>query len=322
LSRAAISGSIFDKNTGLIRKAEFLALRLFCGLLRMLPLGVVRACARRLGDFTFYVLRVRRLVAERNLRAAFPEKSDRWIRSTARQSQQNLFIAFMEFLYSEKLSIADLRRHFTVVNPEIVEAALNRRRGILFMTGHFGSWELNAVFVMADLGRSAVIIVKKQRNHYVDRYINQLRTRLTNRIVYMKESVREILKTLRDRGIVALIADQSAPRDSVFVPFFGREVTTFAGPAHFALQTGASILMGFPIRTGDGNYRVVFEEVPTGDLSEPTRENIRILTARHTAVLEKYIREYPGQWLWQHRRWKHVRPLTGSPPLNERKASE
>lgn len=174
------------------------------------------------------------------------------------------------------------------------------------MTGHFGNWELLAMATMLHLNSSGLMIVKKQRNHYVDKMINDLRTKYGNRTVYMKESVREIMRTLRDNGVVAMIADQSAPRDSIYVPFFGREVATFAGPAYFALRSGAPIIMALSIRRTDGGYTGVFEEVSTDDLNGASKENIKELTARHTAVLEKYIRKYPDHWLWQHRRWKHT----------------
>lgn len=205
------------------------------------------------------------------------------------------------------LSPDEIKNRCILTNPEVVESALARNRGIIFMTGHFGNWELLAVATMLHLNMSGIIIVKKQRNHFVDKMINELRTKYTNRVVYMKESVREIIKTLDDNGVVAMIADQSAPRDSVYVPFFGRSVATYAGPAYFALRTGAPIVMGFSIRRPDDRYDVVFEEVGADDLRDAGNENIKVLTARHAALLEKYIRKYPDHWLWQHKRWKHIR---------------
>lgn len=298
--------TLIHKNTGIVRRLEFKLVQFFCAVLRLLSYTGLQRFSRLVADISFYIIRVRRNVAESNLRDAFPEKSNKWIRAVARRSQHNLFLSLFEFLYMTALSPDEIKRWCTISNPGVIRNALNRNRGIIFMTGHFGSWELLAMATMLHFNSSGVMIVKKQRNHYVDKMINDLRTKYGNRTVYMKESVREIMRTLRDNGVVAMIADQSAPRDSIYVPFFGREVATFAGPAYFALRSGAPIIMALSIRRTDGGYTGVFEEVATDDLSGASKENIKELTARHTAVLEKYIRKYPDHWLWQHRRWKHT----------------
>ncbi len=298
--------TLFHKNTGIVRKLEFKLVQLFCAALRLFSFSGLQKLSRIVADISFYILRIRRGVAEKNFRDAFPEKSKKWIHAVARRSQHNLFLSFFEFLYMTALSPDEIKRWCTISNPGVIRNALSRNRGIIFMTGHFGNWELLAMATMLHLNSSGLMIVKKQRNHYVDKMINDLRTKYGNRTVYMKESVREIMRTLRDNGVVAMIADQSAPRDSIYVPFFGREVATFAGPAYFALRSGAPIIMALSIRRTDGGYTGVFEEVSTDDLNGASKENIKELTARHTAVLEKYIRKYPDHWLWQHRRWKHT----------------
>lgn len=299
--------TLFHKNTGVLRKLEYGALRFLCAVLLSLSHRGLQRFTRVIADFSFYILRVRRNIAEDNLRKAFPDKSGKWIRAVARQSQYNLFLSLFEFFYMEGMSKDAIKNHCTISNPELVHSTINRGKGIIFMTGHFGNWELLATATMLHINSSGLIIVKKQKNHFLDKLINDIRTKHTNRIVYMKESVREIVKTLGRNGIVAMIADQSAPRDSVYVPFFGREVATYAGPAYFALRTGAPIVMGLSICRPDGGYEAVFEEIKTDDLDEASKENIKELTARHTAVLEKFIRQNPDHWLWQHKRWKHTR---------------
>ncbi len=314
MSSTTDTRTLFHKNTGIVRRLEFVLFRLFCSALRLLSFRGMQRFARTLADFSFYILRIRRKYTLDNLRNAFPDKSEKWIRSVARRSQHGLFLSLFEFLYLDKLSRDEIKQLVTLSNPEVVEDALRRNRGIIFMTGHFGNWELLATTTMLHLNSSGLIIVKKQKNHFTDKMLNDLRIKHTNRIVYMKESVREIIKTLSSNGVVAMIADQSAPRDSVYVPFFGRDVATFAGPAYFALRTGAPIIMSVSIRRSDGGYDAIFEEVKTDDLDDASKENIKELTARHTAVLEKYIRQYPDHWLWQHRRWKHIRSQKVSPP--------
>ena len=128
----------------------------------------------------------------------------------------------------------------------------------------------------------------------------------------MGVAIREVVRTLRERGIVAILADQSGPGGGLFVDFFGRPAATYEGPAIFALKYGAPVLMGLGVRRADGGYDVRLEPIAVDDLSGATEENIRIFTERHVKVLEQGIRQHPGHWLWQHRRWKHSPPAAGA----------
>ena len=123
-------------------------------------------------------------------------------------------------------------------------------------------------------------------------------------------SVREILRTLKEGGIVALAADQSAPKESVMVNFFGRNVPTFQGPAIFSLKTGAPIILGCTVRQENGNYTMHLAHVPSDDLNGVSDENVLELTRRQVQMTEAIIRQKPEQWMWMHKRWKHVQDHT------------
>ena len=122
----------------------------------------------------------------------------------------------------------------------------------------------------------------------------------------MGMSVREIIRTLQQGGIIALVADQTAPKESVSVEFFGRQVPTFEGPAVFCLKTGAPIVLGCTVRQNDGNYTMHLEHVPSDDLVHYSEENVRELTQRQVRLTEEIIQQHPEQWMWMHKRWKHV----------------
>ncbi len=126
------------------------------------------------------------------------------------------------------------------------------------------------------------------------------------KIISMDMSVREILRTLQQGGIIALAADQSATKESVSAKFFGREVPTFQGPAIFCLKTGAPIILGGAVRQNDGNYTMRLVQVPSDDLMSASEENVLELTQRQVQMTEELIRQYPEQWMWMHKRWKHV----------------
>ena len=150
------------------------------------------------------------------------------------------------------------------------------------------------------------IIVKGQANDYVDHVINRWREKFGAHTVPMGISIREILRALQNGHVVGMASDQAAAKESVAVNFFGREVPTFQGPAMFALRTHAPLIIGLAVRQSDGIYRLRFHRVPSDDLDGVTDANVKELTRRQVELTEKIIREHPEQWMWMHKRWKHV----------------
>ncbi|MBR9976113.1 MAG: lysophospholipid acyltransferase family protein [Bacteroidetes bacterium] len=282
---------------------------LFAGvarLLQLLPLGGVRRVARGAAWLFWNVIPIRRGLTLMQLRIAFPDKTDTEIRDIARASVVNLFTTIFELMWTPRLDEDSLRRVLRIRNPEVIVHAVRRGRGVILMTGHFGNWEWLSIGVAVLLSMPYTIIVHSIHNPRVDRLVEGWRSRFGNRTVPMGVSVREIIHTLRNRGAVAMIADQSGPSGALYVRYFGRPAATYEGPATFALRLGAPVIMGYSIRCEDGNYDVVAEEIPTQDLDGFTEANVRELTRRHVRALERKVREYPSLWLWQHKRWKHA----------------
>jgi KDO2-lipid IV(A) lauroyltransferase len=150
------------------------------------------------------------------------------------------------------------------------------------------------------------IIVQRQRNKYVDRIINKGRMRHGNTTIPMGVSSREALSVLRGGGVLAALADQSGPKESAFVNFFGRPAATHRGVAAFSLKTGAPLVLIISKRNADGTYDALVEEIDMTALDGNPEDRIEELTRRHVAALERYIRRFPDHWLWMHRRWKHT----------------
>ncbi len=275
-------------------------------IVRLLPLDVAQRAGATLGEFVFRRTGFRRSITLDNLRHAYPEKNEQELAEIARQSFRSIGTALFEFMWFPCFTPDRIRQVARIQNPETIREVYQRGKGVILLTAHFGNWELLAQCISTDLGLPISIIVKPQSNAYVDAEINRWRTLWGHRVVPMGVSVREILRVLHDKGIVGVVADQSAPKESVAVPFFGRDVATFEGPAVFCLKTGAAMMTGFSIRQEDGSYRSTFEEIRTDDLKEFSPANIGELTRRHVAITEKYIRLYPGHWMWMHKRWKHA----------------
>jgi len=136
--------------------------------------------------------------------------------------------------------------------------------------------------------------------------VDGIRARFGNQVVPMGIGTRNVVKALHEKRIVGLLGDQSGPKESVFVEFFGRPAATHRGVAALALKHRTPIVMLLLLRLPDETYVTLSEEVDFSDLTEYSEENIRELTQRHVFLLERYIRQYPDQWLWMHRRWKHT----------------
>lgn len=285
---------------------EYVMLRIIQRLAVALSLKTVQRLGKILGAGGYYLIGSRRRIALDNLRHAFPEKSHGQLTRIAKGSFRNYGITMMEFLWFPKLTDEHLARFVKVKNEDLLRKGMSPGKGMVMLSGHFGNWELIA-FAVAFLHKMPItIIVQTQSNKLVNDAINAQRCLRGNKVIPMGISVREIIHTLNNGGVVAIAPDQSGPAEGVFVEFFGRRVATHQGPSAFALRNSAPLKIGFMIRQPDGTYEVQMEDIPFEDLSGSNEENVSELTRRHTAMLEHYIRRYPDHWLWMHRRWKHT----------------
>lgn len=259
-----------------------------------------------LGNAVFFLTAIRKRVTFDNLRHAFPEKSEQERRAIAAGAYRTYGISITQMLWAGNASAAELKSkvHFSTIEP--FENALRAGKGLILMSAHFGAWELLISSVRLNLGKRFIVIAQTQRNKKINALLDRLRSRFDNQIVPMGPSVRQVLKALQEKEVIALLGDQSGPKEAVFVNFFGRPAATHRGPAVFSLRNDVPILMMLMVRRPDGTYDGLLEEVDRAGLDRYSEENVLELTRRHTAVLEKYIRRFPDHWLWMHKRWKHT----------------
>jgi len=274
-----------------------------------LPWSWVLWFGKILGKLTFSILRIRRRVALENLTHAFPEKSAAELKTIARRSYENFGMMMLEYLQLPKLSAAELQRRIRFAMPKEqnpYEQALALGKGAICMTGHFGNWEYMGALV-AQMQYPMVYLYQEQNNPYVDALIRDIRTQMQMPSIPRGAALRGILKALREKKFVALLADQDAGSNGLFIDFLGRPASTGRGPAAFVLKTQAPIVFCVAIRQPGGYHRVE-AELLTFDFSKNNaaddEEKLRQITVAWTKVLEKYIRRYPDHWFWMHRRWK------------------
>jgi KDO2-lipid IV(A) lauroyltransferase len=190
-----------------------------------------------------------------------------------------------------------------------LKAAIDRGRGVVVVTGHFGNWELAAAS-LAVRGVGVDAIVQRQRNRLVDRDIVAAREKFGMRVVDRKKASSLVLPALHAGRAVGFVADQDAGRHGVFVPFFGRPASTHRGAALFALRAEAPLFIGVGTRAADGRYDCRTYEIEV-DRSGPLDDAVTRMTAAFTRALEAEIRTAPEQYFWVHKRWK-TRPPGGS----------
>lgn len=296
----------------LTHRVEYYALRGAVAALDRLNIRRAAAVGQWLGALGYRPIGVRRAVVERQVRAAFPGLDEAEVVRIARESYESLGRTTIETAVLPALSREQVLALFSRVDGwDIVERARAQGRGILFVTGHLGNWELAGSYVAAR-GIPLEAVARRMQNPLFDRYLTQTRQRIGMSVIHDADAVKRVPRAMRESHAVAFLVDQGAVGlASTWVPFFGRYAKTPRGPAVFALRLGAPVVFGAALRQPDGRYAIGFEEVkvePTGD----READVDRIVAEYTATLERWIRRAPGQYFWHHRRWKHQRP--GTPP--------
>jgi KDO2-lipid IV(A) lauroyltransferase len=286
---------------------EYLAVRLLIALVRVMPGAVVRGCGTLVGLAFYAVDGVHRRVADRNLAVAFPARPLAERRAIARAAFAHFGRLLFELLEFSGLSNEQMLARVEFDGEERCRQAYAQGKGVLFIAGHFGFWELQAI-VQAIRGEPVTVLARALDNPKLHELLEQIRQRTGNTIVYRKDTIRRVMRALQGGHGVAVLIDQhiSSP-DAVYVDFFERPAATTPAVAALALRTGAPVLPVFALPLGGGRYRMIYEhpvEPPPADSEDAVRE----FTQRCTDVLEMYVRRHPELWLWMHRRWRDDGP--------------
>ena len=286
-------------------KTEYIVFILFSRFFRLIGLNLSRKFSLFLAFFFFYILPIRKKVVLKNLEIAYPENNLSTIKKSAFRIYKSFAITLVELLYLPYMKRQEIINAVECLNLELIIEKYNEGKGVILLSSHFGNWEFIAISVALQINIPFSVIVKPLRNPYVYDWMNRARTKFGNEIVPLGISIRKTYQTLKEKKIVAMVADQRGPQEGVRVIFFGREVSVYTGPAALALKTGSPIIFGVPVRQKNYKYRTILVEISQNDLPESYEEKIKEISQRHTAYLEKIIRENPAQWLWMHDRWKY-----------------
>jgi KDO2-lipid IV(A) lauroyltransferase len=294
-------------------RLEHAIVRTLIGIVRIVPGPLLRASGTVLGLAFYTIDRAHRRIAERNLATAFPSRSASERRAIARAAFAHFGRLLLELLRFATLSPAEMLARAEFDGEERARLAYAQGKGVLFITGHFGFWELHAI-VHAVRIRPIGVLARALDNPHLDRLLEHIRQSTGNTVIYRSGTIRRVIRALHGgEGVAVLIDQHIIGRDAIYVDFFERPAATTSVVAALALRTGAPVVPVFALPLGAGRYRMIYEhpiEPPRADSPDAVRE----FTQRCTDVLEMYVRRHPELWLWMHRRWRDTGPIADGVP--------
>ncbi|MDD5072913.1 MAG: ELM1/GtrOC1 family putative glycosyltransferase [Candidatus Omnitrophica bacterium] len=283
----------------------YLFVRLEAFVFRLLPLKLSLWIARRFGSLIYYTMGRRKTVAYANLRAAFrgrytPSQANRIIK----EIYQNLAQSYIELLKFPQFDEDYVSKYIRVEGLDKVRSAAKEEdRGVIFLTAHFGNWELCSL-TGSTFGFKMNVLVRFQKLKRLNDYLNKMRGSKGANVIFKDDAIEEITDALRRKETVGILSDQDGGKRGEFVDFLGRPASTPKGAANFSLRTGASIFPVVIIRQKGPYHTVMIEDDISVLQSEDIKKDIHEILQRFANKLAGYIEKYPGQWLWLHKRWK------------------
>jgi KDO2-lipid IV(A) lauroyltransferase len=278
------------------------------GMSRRLSWSQRQALGARLGRIMRGISAKRAGITAGNIAMAYPELPLERQREILNESYENLGIVLAELLAIPSVQREELADRVEIRGLEPILQRQHNGLPTILLTAHYGNWEYGAMAAGVHLGAPISIVYHPQSNASADRILSGYRSKFGNVLIPMGNAARTMVKLLTSGGTIGVIVDQHgvAEKDP-WITFMGRPTPTYEAPAALALRFNAPIYFSCCDRRDDGRYVVEFSEVPMSDLDN-SRQGVIELTKRHVRMLEDVIRRRPGQWAWQHRRWRKDPP--------------
>ena len=287
------------------KRLEFLVVWIVVKLLGLPPRGVARAIGALVGRVALLCTPRLRRAGHLNLQLAFPQKTEAEREQMLRKLYRNLGWLLAEFCQMPRYTPEMTQSFIRYEGLEHYLAARERGKGVLVLTGHLGAWELSS-FYHSLMGYPMSIVIRRLDNALVDDLVNHIRCLHGNQVLHKDDFARGLLAAMRRGETVGILMDTNmTPPQGAFVDFFGHLACTGSGMARVAIKTGAQVLPGFLLwEEATQQYVLRFGAPLTLPISDDVEADTLAHTALFTKVIEDYIRQYPDQWLWVHRRWK------------------
>ncbi len=280
-------------------------------IIKIMPASWLYGFAKSIGSLGYHLAAKQRKIALESLRIAFGnEKTQAQLEQIARDCFILIAKSGVELIFlMDRPEL--LKRRVNIVGKNYLDASLSRGQGVILVSAHFGNFPL----LMAKLslqGYKIGAIMRYMRDAQVEKIFLAKRQRLGIKTIYSQPRdvcVETTIRSLRNNEIIFIPLDQNFGTGGVYVDFFGKKAATATGPAILAQRTQAAVIPCFIIRQKDDTHKLIFEQpidlITAGSQKETVAANIQKLTG----IIESYIRRYPAEWGWIHKRWKS-RPRT------------
>ena len=270
-----------------------------------MPRSLARLCADMLAFFVYISFVRLRRVGERNLELALPDLPSFERARILKAVYRHLGWQLVEFCRMSRYTPANTQDSIRTEGLNHYLAAQARGKGVLIVTGHLGAWELSS-FYHSLMGHPMGMVIRRLDNRRLDDYVNRIRCLHGNFVLHKDDFGRGLLTSMRAGKTVGILMDTNmTPPQGVFVDFFGHLACTASGLARVALKTGAAVLPGFMLwEPAEKKYVLHFGPELVFTRTGNHEADILAATQQCAAATEAWIRRYPDQWLWIHRRWK------------------
>lgn len=270
-------------------------------VIQYLPRGLALSIGRGGGIVAWRLLVGERKKTLKHLKMVFENSANRY--KMGKESFQNLGMNLVEWFQLPRLNKKKINSIVKITGRDKVNKALSFGKGVIMLICHLGNWEyLSAYFLLN--GYKGTALARRIYFPPLNKLMLSLREGTGVTIIWRDDPVKKIIKALRENNLLGILPDQDTDKVAgIFIDFLGRPAYTPTGPASLALATGAPMIPCFIVREGKGHH--IYAEEPVKIIrTEDKEETIRVNTESWSAVVEKYIRKYPGQWVWMHKRWR------------------
>ncbi len=282
---------------------EFIAVMAILPVLSLIPFKLRVKTGGYLGLAVYFFYKRRRNIAYDNISKSFQNMT--WIqyRRICKESFRHFGMSLMEFIQLKRFNNAFIDKYISIEGEKYIKEALDMGKGLIGICPHLGNWEYVAALI-AGRGYPVSVIMKKQSNRYVNNLIEKFRVSFGMELIYKNKAGFPVLKALKKNRIVAFVADQDAGKNGIFVEFLGRKASTAQGPARFALSYNSPAIIFAGVREKSGKVKIIISPPLKFDYNRKNKNVIYENTEKWTNAIEEFIKKYPEQYFWMHRRWK------------------
>ncbi len=286
-------------------RLEYLIFYIYLLKLKLLPLFFFNLNKKIINFFFKKFSKRHSKIITKNLKTAFPQKTEKETHKLKNKVYNHFSYIFIEIIYLYlKRRPNKILKNIFIENKEALKNALNKNRGLILFSAHFGNWELIPYIFSKKLKLQIYGVAKEMNNPLVEKTVKNFRKYMGCNTINKKGSIKKIIKLLENKNILYFLIDQNTiERESVFVDFFSTKVSAVTSVSQLHLKKGIPIL---PVFLHYENDKIVLEilECINFKKTENYNKDVLNLTQKCTTIIEEKIREYPEQWFWFHDRWK------------------